>query len=889
MVLAGGREQTGPAALRRATGVAPINTTSVLSRWGSTLLFPGITATQLYYWHGSRYAYDGSYLYRDGVIIESGFNGTRLSFNSMPPQGGLDDYLFILGGGKAPFKIAPNGTVTNWGIQAPPNQMQANNQPIEQIVIDAFDVTAGNWITNGNCTRSSDTSEFIQGTASLKVLPTAAPWRIVNTAVATLNLGNYSPSGDISLETDVIQFWIFFNGNFNQTWIQLDFDVSDATFRNNYYSYVMGFISSSSSNPSVNHSVQVTYAFQQGQWQQITIPKSEFRRVGNALQQDWFNVRGVRLSGGGFANYALFDNLTMSGGCAMGAGPAVGHGGSEYDYRVVYRNLTTGSQSNPNSDPAKVFGVALNKVLLSNIPTSSDPQVNARDLYRTQALTVAGGTGTAFYLDTIYDNVTTTYLDNTADQSFRMSTTPWQPNVGVPPDAAAPYYIDAGNGYYFKLIHGGTTAAAPPTWIIPSSTWAANSAFVVGETVAPIQGGGDFFQCSTAGTSGVVKPNWAAGGAPLIDGTVTWTNIGLMTTVESTGPQWQYEGINSTPVLGNDAVLLDNAPPAATYTQAYGPFQGSMFYTGDTAAPGYIYASPPGRPEGVGQAYMVTGTDDPMQAMQEYDGVLWAFSQDHAFYQQGAYPAIAWIPVLAAHGTVAPHTVVRVPGIGIIYWAHDGIRILSWGSSVLIGFHELGPLFRGQAEENLPAWSYLNPPQWAARSKDEIVFSDGQNLTLAIAYDGLLESKVAWRRLSPVMTACYHDEQTGQIQASFNGNVYQYEQPGVLADGTAAIPFEIQSPADFPDPGAQFTTQRIYIAANLNVSQVAQNLIPVLIIDGMERTLPLLPATAGRTTYELAPQMCGRLFDGVRLTGSLTGRVEIFNISADVWLGEQQA
>src|SRR5690348_17334482 len=92
LVLSGGREQmAAPNGLRRASGVAQELTTSVMSRWGSQALYT-INAIQLFYWNGHRYQYDGATLYKDGVGIMAGFDGTRLTFLSMPPQQGLQDY-----------------------------------------------------------------------------------------------------------------------------------------------------------------------------------------------------------------------------------------------------------------------------------------------------------------------------------------------------------------------------------------------------------------------------------------------------------------------------------------------------------------------------------------------------------------------------------------------------------------------------------------------------------------------------------------------------------------------------------------------------------------------------------------------------------------------------
>lgn len=52
----------------------------------------------------------------------------------------------------------------------------------------------------------------------------------------------------------------------------------------------------------------------------------------------------------------------------------------------------------------------MQQVTLASIPTSSDAQVNARKIYRTTA-----GGATFFYLTTIYDNTTATFVDNFPD------------------------------------------------------------------------------------------------------------------------------------------------------------------------------------------------------------------------------------------------------------------------------------------------------------------------------------------------------------------------------------------------------------------------------------------------------------------------------------------
>lgn len=906
--LSGGREQTGPAALRRASGISAEVTPSIWSRWGSNLLYPSIDAIQLYYWNDARYAYDGAILYRNGVSIRSGFNGGKLSFDSLPPQPGLPDYLFILGGGITPFKIDPSGNITNWGIVAPPNQVQANNNLPDQIVIDTLVSAASRWANNGNCAAANDAVEYIVGAGSLKITPSTnppnpGPWRAVNSTLIpgtpSQNLGTYS-NGDISLQTDVIQFWLWIESTTNnQGWIEIDFDIGDGTFKHNYYSFSIGLLSSNSSNPNVtvHRATDETLTFQPQQWQQITIAKSQFTRVGLRYDLDWSSVQAVRFQGAYFDKFILLDNLTLSGGTALGAGPAVGNGGSEYDYFIVYRNTTTGSQSNPQPVASRVFNAQDNTVTLSDFPTSPDPQVDAIDIYRSQA-----GGGIAFYLDTIYDlTQPVTYVDSYSDVSYRLTTTPWQASVTVPPNLGAPYYIDAGNGYYFKATTAAgtppiaqfTSGTTAPTWQVPTADWVAQGDFALADTVAPHQAQGYFFEVTTAGISGLTRPNWASALTPgntVTDGTVIWTNTGLMTVKDGTaGVYWTFEGINSTPTLGNIAVLLDNAAPQSTYGWAFGPYESEMFWTMDSAAgrQGYIYASPPGRPESVAQAYQVTGSDDPMQAVLEFDGVLWALSEKQAFQTSvgAAYPSYRFLPLEGAQGTTQPWTVLRVASIGIVYWAHDGIRMLNFGGSRLFGYASLAPIFRGQTEEDVPAWSYLNPPTWAARIKDEILFSDGTTLTLALAYDGMPEESLDWRIPGPIMTAAHYDAQTGEVQACWGGNIYQFEVPGALTDNSAPIPFEIQSPGDMPDVGADFTTQYLWLTFT---AAIGETVTPTLILDGAEFVLPKLTGQGKRVTYEMKPSLPARFWDGVRLNASLTGRIEVFRLEGQVYLGEQQ-
>lgn len=113
----GGKEHTMTGYIRRAKGLHAIRTPHLQSRDGSTLLY-SLTAHSLFRFDDVRIQAASSNLYRDGSSVTSTLDGNRLSFVAMPPQPGLNDYLFIIGGGSA-LKMDEGGSITNWGIVAP--------------------------------------------------------------------------------------------------------------------------------------------------------------------------------------------------------------------------------------------------------------------------------------------------------------------------------------------------------------------------------------------------------------------------------------------------------------------------------------------------------------------------------------------------------------------------------------------------------------------------------------------------------------------------------------------------------------------------------------------------------------------------------------------------
>ena len=98
-----------------------------------------------------------------------------------------------------------------------------------------------------------------------------------------------------------------------------------------------------------------------------------------------------------------------------------------YKYRVTFKNGVTGSRSNANPTTVTTASLTNRQIQLGNLPISTDPQVNQREIWRT-----AGNGTVLFLLATIGDNIATTFLDNIADSAL----SPTQlPTDNILPDA----------------------------------------------------------------------------------------------------------------------------------------------------------------------------------------------------------------------------------------------------------------------------------------------------------------------------------------------------------------------------------------------------------------------------------------------------------------------
>ncbi len=86
-------------------------------------------------------------------------------------------------------------------------------------------------------------------------------------------------------------------------------------------------------------------------------------------------------------------------------------------------------------------------------------------------------------------------------------------NIVVPVDAKA-------FAYWLIAMFG------EPTTTDQSTTWAAETAYDVGDIVVPTGVSDHYYECTVAGTSGATEPTWPEDGSTVSDGTVTWEDAG---------------------------------------------------------------------------------------------------------------------------------------------------------------------------------------------------------------------------------------------------------------------------------------------------------------------------------------------------------------------------
>jgi flagellar hook protein FlgE len=138
-------------------------------------------------------------------------------------------------------------------------------------------------------------------------------------------------------------------------------------------------------------------------------------------------------------------------------------------------------------------------------------------------------------------------------------------------------YDSLGNSHVLDFNFTKTGAGAwscnitiPNSDVTPPPTWAATTAYTVGQTISPPTANGHIYQCTAAGTSGSTAPStWPTDGSTITDGTVTWQDMGTQTTINTTALTFNSNGQLTSPtgdVTGITASNLADGASTLTFT-----------------------------------------------------------------------------------------------------------------------------------------------------------------------------------------------------------------------------------------------------------------------------------------------------------------------------------
>lgn len=176
LVVAGSGDTPPSGSLRRCLGLHRIYDGVLRSRPGSEahanstsgVSFPVVFDGNLYYVKGGD-------LYRNGSVIKSSLSGTSLIYAKMPVNIGKVDYLFVAGTDPM-IKVATDGTVTNWGIDAPSTNPSAADGGAGSLAAGTYQyMVVFRNSTTGSVSNSNPTAASVTVGASRQVSLTSIP------------------------------------------------------------------------------------------------------------------------------------------------------------------------------------------------------------------------------------------------------------------------------------------------------------------------------------------------------------------------------------------------------------------------------------------------------------------------------------------------------------------------------------------------------------------------------------------------------------------------------------------------------------------------------------------------------------------------------------------
>jgi hypothetical protein len=310
------------------------------------------------------------------------------------------------------------------------------------------------------------------------------------------------------------------------------------------------------------------------------------------------------------------------------------------------------------------------------------------------------------------------------------------------------------------------------------------------------------------------------------------------------------------------------------------PHLGRMWWTRDAIQghQGRIYYSPVGRAEAVAGYIEPGSNEDPIRRIVAWNGALYGFSKSRIFEVVGFDEPFSYRDITGAVGTEWLWTVVPTP-YGIIYRNRDDeFRNFNGIVSAPLEPGALGDILKGETLENFTGGF---AGQFAGFANEEYWVGDGVSTTLCL-FLGKSPDPLSWREVGGLGIKAFHVVSTGIIGVSAGGKILVFDDISLVTDDGVAIPWEIEVASVESDVTMQGILQRIVFEHNTN----NQVITPTLIMDGGNVVLPTFSSNI-RSVTEYAASNFGRLL-GVRMAGSLTQKVEIFELALDFYVPAQE-
>lgn len=670
--ISGPRERTPETHLRRLTGIHSLRERELRSRNGTTVDETIAAAHSLIRFNDIRYQAATTILYKAGVSVSTGYDGTPLEFDvSEPRSGTAAEYLFVSGGGKLE-KIDTAGTVTQWGIDRP---------------------DAGNWGTTvGDAGTGEDDNEITVGTAQTTVLvPTDGTFSggsqlqetfdgllsstfidtvDVDSATGIATCGTFGQAIQISSVSPAQTGYIHF---FTTTPFSMNIHTGgDNSPAEDFFTFFAkgDFTSRSSMIIRLQTGIGSTkdYATFTLPLQNKAQPVST---LGLASILEVENAQTDLLGRDRFASVTDQDKLSMGVAEKTWVIPV-----NEWQFFTIPKRLF-------NVNNSFDFGV-IHDIKITFVAVSGKSTVCVSDIFLVGGgVDHSGGAATAQGTsDTASSGLQGTYKYKL---TYKNSVTGNRSNPSPATQVAK------------NVNRAGVTLTNIPT--------SADAQVDLVEIWRTVGGGSDFFKIAEIAN-------------------------GVTTFIDEVADHDSLDSTAGAAIMTDEALPFDNDVPDADFDQHVIVKLRAFWISNGSGKEGRLFFSPTGRPESLDGFVEVSKVGDPLHRLVVLNGVLYVFSESKVYRIDEDSAGFIYSKEIGGVPGVQfaqRRTVVPTPR-GVFWQATDGIRSFDGARSVLVNPDPIQKVFRGETAEGIPAFEGTV----ATFARGEYFVSNGSR-TLAIS------------------------------------------------------------------------------------------------------------------------------------------------------------